>query len=47
MTVTNVDIELLIRVILHVTYIQYMEELCMSVSSVTLELLRRILLLGI
>ena len=44
MTVTNVDIELITRVILHVTYSQYIKELTMSVVSVTMELLGRIFL---
>ena len=47
MTKTNVNIELLPMVILHVTYSQYMKELSMSVGSVTMELLVRILLLDI
>ena len=47
MTVTNVNIELLTRVILHITYSQYMKEIGISVASVTNELLGRILLLGI
>ena len=47
MSVTSVNIELLHRVILYVTYSQYMKELCMSVASVIMKLLERILLLGI
>ena len=47
MTVTDVNIELLTRLILHVIYSQYMKELSMSVASVTMELLGRIFLLGI
>ena len=47
MSVTNVNIKLLHRVILYVTYSQYMKELCMSVASVIMKLLGRILLLGI
>ena len=39
MTVTNVKIELLTRVIVHVTYSQYMKELSMSVTNVNIELL--------
>ena len=42
MTVTDVNIELLTRLILHMIYSQYMKELCMSVASVTMELLGRI-----
>ena len=43
-TVTDVNIELLIRLILYVTYSQYIKGLSMSVGSVTMELLVRILL---
>ena len=46
-TVTNANIKQLTKVILHVIYSQYMKELSMSVGSVTMELLVRILLLGI
>ena len=46
-TVNNVNIYLLTKVILHVTYSQYMKELSMSIGSVTMYLLVRILLLGI
>ena len=45
MTVTNVTIELLTRVILHITYSQYMKKLSMSVAIVTIELLGSIFLL--
>ena len=41
MTVTDVNIELLTRLILHVIYSQYTKELSMSVASVTMELLGR------
>ena len=47
MTVTSVNIELLLEVILHVTCSQFMVEPSMSIGSVTMELLVRILLLGI
>ena len=42
MIVTDVNIDLLIRLILHVIYSQYMKELSMSVASVTMELLGKI-----
>ena len=42
MTVTDVNIELLTRLILHVIYSQYMKELSMSVASVIIERLGRI-----
>ena len=44
MTVTNVKIEILTRVILLVTYSQYMKELSMSVTSVNIELLHKLIL---
>ena len=44
MTVISVTIELLHRVILYVTYSQYMKELSMTVTSVTIELLCRVVL---
>ena len=47
MTVTNVNIEVLTRVILYIIYSQYMKKLSMSVASVTMELLSRIFLLDI
>ena len=43
MNITDVNIELLMRLILHVIYGKYMKELSMSVASVTIELLGRIL----
>ena len=43
-TVTSVKIELLTRVILQVTYSQYIQELSMSVTSVNIELLHRVIL---
>ena len=46
-TVTNVNIYLLTKVFVHVTYSQYMKELSMNVGCVSMELLVRILLLGI
>ena len=46
-SVTNVNIKLLTRVILYITYSQYMKDLSMSVASMTMELLGRIFLLGI
>ena len=45
MTETNVNVELLSRVVLHVVYSQYMKEQTMIVASVTMELLGRIFLL--
>ena len=42
--VTNVTIELLGKVILHITYSEYMKDTNMTVISVTLELLHRVIL---
>ena len=39
MSVTSVNIELLLRVILFITYSQYMKKLSMTVTNVILELL--------
>ena len=47
MTLTNMNRELVIMVILHITYSQYMKELSISIASVTIELIGRILLVGI
>ena len=44
MTISNVNIELLTRVILHVTYSQYMKELSMSVTNVNIKLLHWVIL---
>ena len=44
MTVTDVNIELLIMIILHVRYSQYMEEASISVTSVNIEMLYRVIL---
>ena len=43
MTVTSVNIELLSKVILHITYSKNIEDLSMSVTSVNIELLHRVI----
>ena len=44
MFVPSVNIELLTKDILYVTYSKYMKELSMSVTSVNIELLHRLML---
>ena len=44
---TRVNMDLLHRVILYVIYSQYMKKLYISIASITIKLLVRILLLGI
>ena len=43
-TVTDVNIELLTRIILHVTYSQYMKEQSISVTNLNIEVLYRVII---